>query len=1030
MTGTRHPSALPIATVCFFLSGVAALLYEVVWMRFLAVSFGHTVYAVTTVLAAYMGGLALGSVAAGRWADGLRRPLRTYGILEAAIGVYCALSPFLFGAIEGFHLRVQQALQPGTVESGAFQFLLAGAVLLPPTALMGATLPVLTRAVVETSRSAAAKVGTLYAVNTWGAVVGTAATGYLMLPWLGLRMTVWVGVGLNFSIAALALNRAARTPALLPAAPMEPGPRAKEGEPPGRSRARTAVALVAIGVSGASAMAYEIAWTRALSLTLGSSTYSFTAMLTTFLAGLALGALAISRLLRHRVFGLAAFGIVQIAIAFVALAILPAFGRLPDLMLHVLARTGVSHATVLASGLVLSFLLMIVPTVLIGATFPLLVSILQRGVDRIGHDVGVVYGSNTVGTILGAALAGVVLIPRLGIQNTVVAAAGANLLAGLAVVAIASGTGRRLRLATLSAALATALLAVVVPHWDPQKMTTGVAVYAESMIREPARGLSQEVSRLLFYREGVSTTVAVKRTPVATILSVNGKTDASNGFDMATQILSGHLGPLLQPQARRALVIGLASGVTVGAMAQHPFEVIDVAEIEPAMVEASRFFTTENRNALADRRVRVRKGDGRFILASASQPYDVIVSEPSNPWIAGVASLFTRDFYEAARRHLSARGVMVQWVGGYAMSRQDMQMVARTFQEVFPHVSVWAASPNDFLLVATPETVRIDLGAIRERLAQSPGVAEDFDRYRWRGANLALRFFLAEDDLRRFSQGAPLNTDDLPLLEFSAPLALYSDTARDNGAAMRAFRREERPRVEGLGPEAFTGDRARLHAAWEQWHSGNYDEASHHLSRVGAPEGLERDLRVERARALFVLGRFDEALDEFNLLSAGLPSDAVARRYVKGISALKGIEVARSLAEKTKDGQAMQIALGEIFHDFARQGRDRDFFLLALEQLSAAVHVYPGTYDLLNNYAGVQLETGDPDGAIGTIQRAVALNPEVPSMHFNLGVLLETRGRSSEAVRAYGEAVRLAPGWTKPAERMSSLLAKDVGKAK
>ena len=196
---TSHRSAVPLATACFFLSGVAALLYEVVWMRLLAVAFGHTVYAVTTVLAAYMGGLALGSILAGKWADRLRRPLRTYGVLEAAIGLYCGLSPLLFGAVDGLYLRLYRVLEPGPLEAGALQFLLSAALLLPPTALMGATLPILSRVVVESSPVAGSRVGTLYAVNTWGAVVGTAATGFLLLPSLGLRNTVWVGVGINRS---------------------------------------------------------------------------------------------------------------------------------------------------------------------------------------------------------------------------------------------------------------------------------------------------------------------------------------------------------------------------------------------------------------------------------------------------------------------------------------------------------------------------------------------------------------------------------------------------------------------------------------------------------------------------------------------------------------------------------------------------------------------------------------------------------------------------------------------------------------
>lgn len=1029
--GSASPrSAYRFAVGCFFVSGFAGLLYEVVWLRLLAITFGHTVYAVTTVLAAYMGGLALGSFAAGKLADRLTRPLRTYGILEGLIGLYCALSPLLVGAVESVQLLSRSGLEPGDLGAGALRFVLSAAVLVPPTALMGATLPVLSRAVAENSAAAASRIGTLYAINTWGAVLGTAATGFFLLPTIGLRATIGLGVAINLLVAAMAFLRDRRAPAILPA-PATPAPSSPGGEPSGagEGRWRAGIALVAIGVSGGAAMAYEIGWTRALSLTLGSSTYSFTAMLATFLTGLALGSFVMARLLRTRVFGLAAFGIVQIAIAIVALVTLPAFGRLPDVVLSLLSRTGVTHASVLSASVALSFLLMIGPTFVIGASLPLLVGILQRGADRIGRDVGIVYGANTVGTILGAGLAGVVLLPLLGIQRTIVAAALSNLAAGLAVVFVAGRPLPGQRWAAAAGAVATIVLVLTVPHWDRQKMTRGVAVYAKELVAAPAdaKPLADPGGKLLFYREGVATTVAVKRTPVGTTLSVNGKADASNGFDMVTQVLSGHLGPMLAPTARRALVIGLASGVTVGAIAQHPLDRIDVAEIEPAMVDAAAFFAIENRNALADPRVRVLKGDGRQILAAATEPYDIIVSEPSNPWIAGVASLFTREFYEAARRHLSPRGVVVQWVSGYAMSRRDVQMVARTFQEVFPHVSVWAASPNDFLLVATPEPVTVDLDAIRARAAVSPAFGEDLERYRWRDAGLLLRYFLAEDDLRRFTEGAPINTDDLPLLEFSAPLALYLDTARANGEAMRGLRREDLPAVRGLPAGPLTEPRARATAAWEQWFSGNYDEAAYHLARLGPPEALDPATRELRARTLFSLGRFDEALAAFQDLRGATALGDVPRRYLKGLLILRDSDAGRTLDAGLQAGQSAAAALGETFHALAREGGDRDLYLLAEEQLSAAAQVQPGTFAVINNLAGVRMKLGDPEGAIRLLHRAAGLDPDVREVRFNLGFLLETQGRGVEAARAYEDALRISPGWKPAADRLAALKAREPG---
>ncbi len=398
-----------------------------------------------------------------------------------------------------------------------------------------------------------------------------------------------------------------------------------------------------------------------------------------------------------------------------------------------------SYGAALGVQFALSFAVIIVPTLLIGATFPVMIASVGRGVDRLGRDVGLVYGANTLGTIVGSIAAGFFLIPWIGIQNTVRLAAAANLVAGVALIVVAS-EALRARVASAAALAAFAGLVVVVPHWDPRVMTSGVAVYAQSYVHGGGEAFraEQQARELLFYSEGISTTVAVERTAETLGVRVNGKVDATNGPDMPTQLLLGHLGPLLQPDARRALIIGLASGVTAGAMAQHPVERIDVAELEPAMLRVSRFFDKENRGAMLDPRVHVMNGDGRHVLAAASEPYDVIVSEPSNPWIAGIANLFTRDFYELARERLSNHGVMVQWLQAYSIFTDDLRMVVRTFQEVFPYTSVWRAGFGDFLLVGTAEPVQVDWAAVAERAAASPGVREDLERYGWSDGDLGL----------------------------------------------------------------------------------------------------------------------------------------------------------------------------------------------------------------------------------------------------------------------------------------------------
>ena len=535
----------------------------------------------------------------------------------------------------------------------------------------------------------------------------------------------------------------------------------------------------------------------------------------------------------------------------------------------------------------------------------------------------------------------------------------------------------------------------------------------------------QERRELLLYEEGLSTTVTVARSPTAISLSVNGKTDASTGRDMATQLMLGHLGALLHPEPHRALVIGLASGITVGAIAQHPLQAIDVAEIGPAMIEASRFFAKENRNALADPRVRVLIGDGRQILEAASVPYDIIVSEPSNPWIAGVVSLFTREFHESARRRLAPDGIMVQWLQGYSIFTDDVRMVLRTMQEVFPHVSVWAPFPGDFLLVATPGPATLDLSLVERRLAASPALREDFARLRLDGPGLAWRFFLGEDDARRFAAGAPLNTDDRPLLEF-ASLALYASSASHaaNVGAMRAHLTVDRPRVVGIDLARVGGPEARIRAARDHWLVGSHGEAERELAAAGPAGALDPDTRMARARLLFALGRLDEAAAEFAALSELRPRDPSPQAHLRLLGVLASPAVAERLDRTRRPGAGRYLdagAFGELILNLGLQTGDPEFPALALEQIAPAVELFPGKTSLLNNYAIALAKLGRPAEAAATFRRALDIDPADARTRFNLGMLLERMGTPMEAVPHYREAIRLDPSMPGPRERLRLL---------
>ncbi len=430
--------------LCFFFSGAAGLVYEIVWVRMLGLVFGHTVFAITTVLAAFMAGLALGASLFGRLIDRQGRPLQVYGLLEVAIGLYALLIPLLFALAQTLYVWLYRSLGFSLVALTAAQFILAFLILLLPTTLMGGTLPVLSKFFVREVEGLGRKVADLYALNTFGAVVGSAAAGFVLLPAIGVKITTILAAAINLGIGTLSVMadrwvRASRD-AAAPAPPvLEPAALARPPDEP--APLVTWLVLAGTTLSGAASMIYEVAWTRVLSLVIGSSIYAFSAMLTTFLVGLALGSFLFARIWGRRGVDAALFGWLEVAVGFVALVLAPTFERIPELVLAILQRMSPSASSALLTQFAVSFLAMIVPTTIIGAAFPCAVQICARVLPRVGRDLGQVYSANTLGTIVGAILAGFLLVPSVGAQAAMMAAAAMNATIGLAVIT-ASGPAR------------------------------------------------------------------------------------------------------------------------------------------------------------------------------------------------------------------------------------------------------------------------------------------------------------------------------------------------------------------------------------------------------------------------------------------------------------------------------------------------------------------------------------------------------------------------------------------------------------
>ena len=825
----------------------------------LGLVFGHGVHAITAVLAAFMGGLARGSFLLARRARALANPVRVYGWLEVGIGVACALVPVALAAATAGYLALQRVLGLDYRALTLVQFVLVFVVLLVPTTCMGGTLPVLAQGLAADRVRPGRTVGALYALNTFGAVLGVMAAGYGLLPLLGNRLTSWLAATANLGIGALALWWSRRAPAVVPAAPAAAPARAAPVDDAPRP-VPLSVAAAALGVSGAVSMLGEIAWTRALALVIGSSTYAFTAMLIAFLVGIAGGSALYSWWRGARPATAGTLGTLLAALGVVTAATVAFFDRLPEVFVTGL---GWSDTPTFVQGLQLacSTAALLPSTALIGATFPCAVAMTARDPARMGEDVGHVYAANTLGAIGGVVLAGFALVPVVGIHRGLIVGAAVDLALAAALLGYQAATGRRRGWVAAAACIALAVAVFALPPWDLAVMSSGPAVYAKQYQRAdaPLRQVFR-AHELLHYRDGPSGTVSVHRAGEHVYLRVNGKTDASTDVDMMTQLMIGHLPMLTHPAPRRVLIIGLGSGITASAVARYPVERVDVVEIEPAVVEASRFFAHVHRDVLAGPRVHTVVADGRSFLLTTPERYDVIVSEPSNPWIAGLASLFTTEFFELARSRLHPGGVMLQWVQGYSLLPEDLRMVVRTFSTGFPHASVWGVR-GDFLLLGRAEPGALDPARVEERVRAVPGVMDDLARIDLRAWPAVFGLFMvAEADVARYLGPGRLNTDDRLPLEFSAPRALYADTGLANRTELQAARTRDLPEVGPAGRAALDRPDARHWMGRGALAARNVEVAAVHFAAVLRAEPAHAGARTGLAAVELERNRPAEAL--------------------------------------------------------------------------------------------------------------------------------------------------------------------------
>lgn len=730
----------------FFFSGAAALAYEVVWIRLLSLTLSVTVYALTTVLCAFMSGLAIGSAISARIADRIARPFTGFGAIEIGIALCGVTAPFLLtDMLPPVYLWLHEAFAGQGVVFAGGRFLLAFLVMLLPTTLMGLTLPLLSRAVIDKHGGVGLGAGSLYAANTLGAVLGCVLAGFVLIPELGLRGTSNAAAAVNVAIgiAALVLGRSHRVEI------RAPGPTAEAPPSP-----LVVIAAVAYAISGFTAMGYEILWTRALEHYTHNSTYAYTAMLATFLVGLGGGSALMARRSDRFEKPTFALGVLQVGIAISVVAALTIYHNF-EAWIPALAEGG-GGLTSFGRAVALIFseaaATMLVTTLLLGAMFPIVSRLAVESLTSVGRRIGIVYLLNTLGSIAGSLLVGFFVLPQLGLRG-----------AFLTLVAINLGLG--------------AFLALRTARTTPSFLVAGTAALtlgAAFVLLPPQffEGQFRERFHLLrFFREEITDTVMVTEAPNGSrmIRYSDGRGTAGTSTVDGDRMY-GQLPLLLHPQPKRVLQIAFGVGNSLSSVLQHPVEHVDCVELSPGVIEAAPYFASTNRNSIDDPRVTLFVQDGRNFLLTSKDEYDVIRLDPPELHTRGVVNLYTREFYESARDHLAPGGIFSIWVNIVMTPEDDMRTLTRTVLDVFPHVTVWH-DPGKFswILNGSMEPRPPDLALLEEKFAND-AIRADLESIRVDTPYKVLAHFVfSETGAAEFAGPGPLVVDDRTILDFSVP---------------------------------------------------------------------------------------------------------------------------------------------------------------------------------------------------------------------------------------------------------------------
>ena len=946
---TKFISILLPVSVLFFISGFSALVYEVAWGRMFGLIFGNTVQATCTVLAAYMAGLALGSYLFGRLAD--RKPkalLRLYGLLEIAIGLTALLLMISLEPLDSLHHYLYRVSGGLGLSNVVWRFAISFSVLILPTSFMGGTLPILSRLVIRRSSEIGTKIGGLYAVNTLGAVVGAFLAGYFLVAAFGLKNSQGIAIALNIAVGLGALYLSFRSRG---AAEPEDEKIKRADISPGRNY----LAPAALTVQGFCALAFEVVWTRMLVFYLGNSVYAFSVMLTTFLFGIGLGSLIFTRISSKIKRPWRLLGLMQAGIGLYGLAVLFLMGWMFFRVGDVWGAFGDTHwANPTWIKFTKSFLVMFLPTLLTGASFPLAAGLYARRVEETGSKLGKIYSLNTLGAIFGSLAAGFVLIPSLGITGTTYVLVTLMLAMGVILLV----RSRSPRLAYPVGGLMVIIVIAGLSGWGSFRF------FNPMVEKEPS----------LFYREGRDATVRVFEDDEDGVrhLSINGWPVAGSGTHLnmgypAVQKPLGHFPALLHGNPKSCLVVGFGSGGTTWALSLYHPDSIQVVELVDAVLDAADMFPEVNHGVLNLPFVRAVIDDGRHFIGVNESGWDLIAIDSVDPKFAGNGNLYSLEFFQACRHHLNPGGVLAIWLPFHQLSPEADKIIARTFIEAFPHATMWFTRFAVYaILVGTVEPLEIDLPAMRITMENDSIRGDLADLYLDTPENILECFGFGPEGIRTYTGEGELNTYDYPVVEF---FGLNWQGAKFKYQNLHELAKLREP-------------------IWD----------------AGIVRNMDEDFEAEMLERYNIFSHIIEGQLYTILGEKRKRQAALAKAYLMADNH-SAIKFMLGISEENVDIMRKAYSWLNLGHTLL----EMDFPDEALEALKESVSLNPENATTWNVLAQANSELGEFEQAVYALREARKLEPQNGLVHFNLGVAMVKAQMPDSAMQVLNRAIRLNP---------------------